>query len=322
MGQLKRRDVLTAALGVPLLALGARAGSYPARPIKVIIPYTPGNVGEAIMRLLATSMEKTLGQRLVIESKGGANLGTIEVARSPADGYTVLVAATNNYLVNQYLAPTAFDPLTALEMVAKVADVPLVFFSNPSVPARTFPEFVSYARANPGKLGYATMGAGTIHNLLIEKLKRELGMDILHVPFRGSPQAMLSLIANDVQLILIGWSAAAGALQDGKVTALAVSTGQRLPMKPELPTMIEEGIRDFNAANWWGLSVPAGTPKEVVETLRRAVSISLTDAAVRERFNTMGWLSPRVSPSGLVADVNQEAISWRALLKASGLLNK
>ena len=168
----------------------ARPRSYPERPIRVIIPYTAGGVAETLMRLLAVSMEPRLGQKLVIEAKPGAagNIGTQEVARAEPDGYTLLVAATNNFVINQFLIKMAFDPLTALAPIAKIADVPLVLFSNPAVPARTLAEFIAYARANPGKLNYGTPSSGTVNHLFIERLKQATGIDITHVPFRGSPQ--------------------------------------------------------------------------------------------------------------------------------------
>src|SRR5262249_11538057 len=169
-----RRQLLIAGAFAPLSAASGWAASYPERPIRVIIPYAAGGVAETVTRLLAVRMEPMLGQKLVIEAKPGAagNIGTLEVARAEPNGYTILVAAANNFVINQLLIKLPVDPLTALTPVAKLADVPLVLFTNPTVPARTLPEFIAYARANPGKLNYGTPSNGTVNHLFIERLKQ------------------------------------------------------------------------------------------------------------------------------------------------------
>jgi tripartite-type tricarboxylate transporter receptor subunit TctC len=201
-----RRQVLATAAAAPFLASRARAASYPDHPIRVVIPYTAGGVAENIMRLLAGPMEQRLGQKLVFEAKPGAagNIGTQEVARATPDGYTLLVAATNNYVINQFVLKMTFDPMATLAPVAKVAEVPLVLFTNPEVPARTLSEFIAYARANPGKVNYGIPSLGTVNHLLMERLKLATGVEITRVPYRGSPAATLALLKNDIQLFPIG----------------------------------------------------------------------------------------------------------------------
>ncbi|HVG52439.1 MAG TPA: tripartite tricarboxylate transporter substrate binding protein, partial [Xanthobacteraceae bacterium] len=241
MSTINRRRLLAAAALTPLTsALAPRLAhaAYPERPIRVVSPYTAGGLAEAIMRLFAPTIEQRLGQKLVIEAKPGAagNIGTQEVSRAEPDGYTILIAATNNFVINQFLLKMSFDPLTTLTPIARAADVPLVLFSNPEVPARTLGEFIVHAKANPGKLSYGVPSLGTVNHLLMERLKQATGADITAIPFRGSPEAALALLKNDIQLFPIGLSVGVGHLREGKLTALAVASERRLPTLPDVPT--------------------------------------------------------------------------------------
>jgi len=309
MFRLSRRQIL---IGSALAPLAAHAARYPDRPIRVIVPYTAGGLAETILRMLAVSMEARLGQKLVIEAKPGAagNIGTQEVARADPDGYEILVAATNNFVINQFLLKMSFDPLTALTPIAKVADVPLVLFSNPSVPARTLPEFIDYARAHPGELNYGTPSIGTVNHLLIERLKQTTGIELTHVPYKGSPEALLALLKNDIQLFPIGLSVGLGHLREGKLTALAVAANQRLRMVPGVPTMTEAGFPGFTASNWWGMAGPAGTPDDIADTLHKAVAEALATQPVQARFLEMGMLAPEITRQQFAASLKAEAALW------------
>ena len=313
MKRVTRRTALIGAMSTALASRRASAAGYPERPVKVIVPYQAGGVGEVIMRLLAEKMEQVLGQRLVIELKPGAagNIGTLEVARSAPDGYTVLVAAANNFVINQYLLKMPLDPLTALVPIANVADVPLVLFSNPAVPAPELKEFVALARANPGKFSYGSPSIGTVNHLLMERLKQVAGIDMVHVPFRGSPKAVLALLANEIQVLPLGLGGALSHLQQGKLTALATATEKRLPSLPNTPTMIESGFPGFVAANWWGMAVPAGTPDEAVQALYRAASAALQEPKVISRFAVMGLVRPVGTTQEFAAGLKKQANLWR-----------
>jgi tripartite-type tricarboxylate transporter receptor subunit TctC len=309
MFRLNRRQVL---IGSVLAPLAAHAARYPDRPIRVIVPYTAGGLAETILRLLAVSMEARLGQKLVIEAKPGAagNIGTQEVVRADPDGYEILVAATNNFVINQFLLKMSFDPLTALTPIAKIADVPLVLFSNPTVPARTLPEFIAYARAHPGELNYGTPSVGTVNHLLIERLKQTTGIELTHVPYKGSPEPLLALLKNDIQLFPIGLSVGLGHLREGKLTALAVAAGQRLRLIPGVPTMNEAGLPGFTASNWWGMAGPAGTPDDIADILYKAVTEALATQPVTARFLEMGMLAPEISRQQFAASLKAEAALW------------
>ena len=309
MVRMNRRHLLA---GLVLTPLAAHAARYPERPIRVIIPYTAGGLAETIMRLLAVSIEPRLGQKLVIEAKPGAagNIGTQEVARAEPDGYTILVAPTNNFVINQFLLKITYDPLTALTPIAKLADVPLVLFSNPAVPARTLPEFIAYARANPGKLNYGTPAVGTVNQLMIERLKQATGIEITHIPYRGSPEATLALLKNDIQLFPIGLSVGIGHLREGKLTALAVAAPQRLEMLPDVPTITEAGFPGYDTSNWWGMAAPAGTAPDILDALQQAVVAALQTAAVEARYREMGMLVPKLSRQQFAASLAAEAQLW------------
>jgi tripartite-type tricarboxylate transporter receptor subunit TctC len=315
---LNRRQFVAAAAIAPLAAPSiVRAASYPDRPIRVVIPYTAGGVAETVMRLVAVSMEQRLGQKLVIEAKPGAagNIGTQEVARAEPDGYTLLVAATNNYVINQFTMQMTFDPMTALAPIARVSDVPLVIFSNPEVPARTMQEMIAYARANPGKLAYGIPSLGTVNHLMMERLKLTTGADITAIPFKGSPEATLALLKNDIQLFPIGLAAAGSHLKNGKVVALAAATDKRLPMAPDIPTMAEAGFPGFTAANWWGLSAPAGTPAEILDMIAAAVAEAQKTQVVKDRFFALGMVVADLNRAQFVSELKQEADFWSDTVK-------
>jgi tripartite-type tricarboxylate transporter receptor subunit TctC len=305
------------AAAVPFVMTRARAANYPDRPIRVIIPYTAGGVAENIMRLLAVSMEQRLGQKLVLEAKPGAagNIGTQEVARAAPDGYTILVAATNNFAINQFVIRMPIDPVTALAPIAKAAEVPLVLFSNPEVPARTLREFLDYARAHPGKANYGIPSLGTVNHLMMERLKQTSGVEITRVPFRGSPEATLALLKNDIQLFPIGLAAVGSHYKEGRLTALAVATERRVPMLPAVPTMAESGFPGFVASNWWGIAAPAGTPEAVLDALAGAVAEAQRTDTVKERFAVLGMLSPEQTRPQFAASVQAEAALWREIVQ-------
>ena len=317
MSRMTRRQVLATAAVAPLLAARARAAGYPDRPIRVVIPYAAGGVPEAVMRLLAVGMEQRLGQKLILEAKPGAggNIGTQEVARAAPDGYTILVAATNNFVINQFVLKMTFDPLATLAPIAKLSEVPLVLFSNPAVPARTLQEFIAYAKANPGKANYGVPSLGTVNHLLMERLKQTTGADITCVPYRGSAPATLALLQNDIQIFPIGLAAVGGNLREGKLTALAVATEQRIPMLPDVPTMAKSGFPGLVASNWFGMAATAGTPDDILDTLARAVSEAQETALVKERFAALGMLMPQLPRRQFAASLKSEADVWQETVR-------
>jgi len=316
--------VRLAAAGLLLLlsAPWGYAQDYPDKPIRVLLTYTAGGVSDGIMRLLAPKMEEMLGQKLIIEAKPGAagNIGTIEVAKSPPDGYTLVVTATNNFVINQYTMKMPIDPLTALAPVAKLADVPLVLFSNPTIPAKDFAAFIDYVKANPAKVNFGSPAAGTVNHMLLERVKQTKGLDMQHVPFRGSPQGVMALLQNDIQLFTVGYAAGIGHLKDGKLTALAVASDERLPELPDTPTLAESGLPGFTGANWWGMAAPAGTPEPVIRKIREAVQAALKEPNVVARYKALGLGIPKQSPEQWAAGLRAEAELWSDTVKKGGIV--
>ena len=283
----------------------------------MIVPFPAGGVGDTVMRVLAPTIEKKLGQKLVIESKPGAsgNIGVQEVARAAPDGYTLLVATTSNFVINQFLMKMSFDPLTALPPIAKVADIPLIFCSNPSVPAHDLPGFVQYARAHRGDVNYGSPGNGSNNHLLVEKLKQLTGIEMTHVPYRGAPQAAMAALTNEIQLFPMGFAVVGGHLQAGKLTALAVTASERLPMLPETPTVVEAGLPDLASSNWWAIAAPKGTPEPILRLLNGAIVEAVGDPAVAEQFATLGMRVPTQTREQFVASLRPEAEAWAEVIR-------
>ncbi len=311
----------TAGLLLSISALSCAAQEFPNKPIRVVLTYTAGGVSEGIVRLLAPKMEEKFGQKLIVEAKPGAagNIGVVEVAKSPPDGYTLVVTATNNFVINQFTMKMPVDPLTALVPVAKLADVPLVLFSTPAVPAKNFAEFMVYVKANPGKVNFGSPAPGTVNHLLLERVKQVRGLDMQHIPYRGSPQAAMALLQNDIQLFTVGLAAGIGHLKEGKFTALAVATDQRLSELPDVPTLIESGLPGFTGANWWGMAAPAGTPDEVIKKIREAVQLALREPNVVERFKALGLVIPKESPEQFAESLQGEAATWSDTVKKGNI---
>jgi len=270
-----------------------------------------------IMHLFAVSMEPRLGQKLILEAKPGAagNVGTEEVAHAAPDGSIVLLAATNNFVINQFVMKMTFDPLASLAPIAKAAEVPLVLFSNPAVPARTLAEFIAYAQANPGKANYGVPSLGTVNHLMMERLKQTTGTEITCVPYRGSPPALLALLKNEIQLFPIGLAAVGTSFSEGKLAALAVATAERIPMLPDVPTIAESGFPGFVASNWFGMAAPAGTPEDILDTLAQAVFEAQSSAVVKERFATLGMLVPKLSRQQFAISLKSEADFWHEIVQ-------
>lgn len=307
-----RRAVVAGLAASALVPRPARA-AFPERPVTVIVPYAAGGAGDVLTRLLADAMEKRLGQPLVIDARGGGGgmIGANAVASATPDGHTVMMGATNNFVINQFMFPKSrFDPLAAFVPITRVAVVPSVMYANPSVPAATLGDFVAYAKQHPGKLSYASPSLGTTPHLAVERLKQMTGIDLVHVPYRGAPPAMQALVTNDVQLYLAGWGVGRAFVEAGKVKALAVAAAKRLPNVPDLPTATEGGVPGYVAENWWGLAAPKGTPQGAIDTLYAAVMAALADPSVARKLEELGYLPGGETPAQFAANAKAEAVMW------------
>jgi len=308
-----------------LLFVGAAtAQDYPAKAIRLVIPFGPGSLADAVPRLIQPSLEEKLGQRILIEHRPGAggNVGAQAVVAAPADGYTLMMAATNNLVINQYVfRDMKFDPLTDLEPIALLAEVPLILQAHPSLPVRTLREFIEYASSHPGKLNYASPSTGTIPHLAMEIFTRTAGVRLVHVPFKGGAPAMNALIANDVQAMLIGFATTAGQIRGGQVRPIAVASRSRLAALSQVPTFAEAGFPDLQAAvpsNWWGMVAPKGTPAPIVQRIALAIASALSDPETRKKYEALGLTPVGSSPEAFAAGLPEQARKWESVLRAMG----
>jgi tripartite-type tricarboxylate transporter receptor subunit TctC len=298
------------------------AQDYPSKIIHIIVPYAPGSVGDTTARLVAAAIEPRLGQRVLVETRPGAggNIGAAAVASAAPDGHTLLLGATNNFAINQFLySSMTFDPMTAFAPIMLVADVPSVIFVSGAVPASTFRDFVEYARANPGKLNFASPSAGTTPHLAGELLNQLAGIRMVHVPYRGAGPAMLALVAGEVQMYMVGLVSGQPHLASGKIKALAVAAPQRLPGLPDVPTTAEAGFPQFKASNWWGLAAPKGTPRPIIERLNREIAAALTEPGLKARFEEAGLVPVASSPEAFAAQIREDAALWQKTIQSAGL---
>ena len=313
---------LLALVSAALIAGPAAAQDYPTKPIRIVNPFQAGGAGEIAFRPLMSILEQRLGQKIVLENRTGAggNVGAQAVASAAPDGYTLLLAASNNLVINQFVfANMTFDPVKAFAPITIVADIPSVFYVNPQVPAKTLQEFVSHAKANPGKINYASPGNGSTPHLNVELLAQLSGTRLVHVPYRGQPDAMNAVLSGDVQLLLGGLAAGRGNLQAGKLRALAVGSRERLKSLPDVPTAIESGFPDFEATNFFALVAPAGTAPAIIDRWVGEIRYALQQPEVQKRFIDSGFFPGGLSAADFRVRLNRETKLWEGLVKAAGV---
>jgi tripartite-type tricarboxylate transporter receptor subunit TctC len=306
------------------LATAAAAQDYPTKPVRLVIPFGPGSLADAVPRLIQPALEARLGQRIVIEHRPGAggNVGAQAVVSAAPDGYTLMMAATNNLVINQFVfRDMQFDPLTDLQPVSLIVEVPLILQVNPGVPAKTLKEFIAHVKAHPGKLNFASPSTGTLPHLAMEIFTRAAGLQMVHVPFKGGAPATAALLANDVQAMLIGYATTAGQVKAGQIRPLAIASEQRLAALPEVPTFGEAGFPQLQAAvpgNWWGMVAPKGTPAPIVQRWAAEIRTALAAPETRKKYEELGLTPVGSSPEAFAAGLPEQAKKWEAVLRAIG----
>ena len=310
---------------IPLFAMLAVAcaahAQYPARAIKIVVPYAAGGLPDTMTRAVTPKLGESLGQPVVVENMGGAGSisGVTEVARSQPDGYTLLVADVGQIAINPHLfSKLPYAPLKDLAPVSLIGTSPLYLVAHPSVPVNTLKELVAYAKANPGKLNYGSSGIGSIHHLATEALKAGFGIDLVHVPYKGTGQSVPALLGGQVALLYSALPSIAGHLKDGKVKILAISSAKRAAQTPEVPTVAEAGIAGYDYVAEIGLLAPAGTPREIIQRLAGEVAKVVKQPDVVQRFTQLGIDPVGSTPQEYAALNKADYEKYARLVKASG----
>jgi tripartite-type tricarboxylate transporter receptor subunit TctC len=314
------RRLITAALLSAPFTVFAQLDAFPAKPIRIVVPFPPGGATDVAARLIATRMSEKWGQAVVIDNRAGAggNVGSDIVAKSAPDGYTLVMGVTGSHAINTSLySKMPYDPVADFIAISQVAVVPNVIVVHPSVPASTLAELVALARREPGKLNYASLGNGTAAHLGMEMLKSAAGIDITHVPYKGSAPAVSDLLAGQVQMMVDGLPSALPHIKAGKLRAIAITSLRRSPALPDLPT-VAENYAGFYADAWSGLFAPKGTPPAVVDKLSVEVQRILRLPDVREKLAGLGAEPVGSTPAEFSAHVKREIDKWARVVKTSG----
>jgi tripartite-type tricarboxylate transporter receptor subunit TctC len=308
------------AAALPLVSHLARAqGAYPARPVRIVVGFAAGGSADIAARLLGQWLSERLGQQVIIENRPGAgtNIATETVVRAAPDGYTLLLAGTANAINATLYDKLSFNFLRDIAPVAGVNREPYVMLVQSSFPARTVPEFIAYAKANPGKINMASAGTGSATHLAGELFKMLAGVDMVHVPYRGGAPALTDLIAGQVQVYFGVTPSSIEHIRAGRLRALAAATAKRIDLLPDLPT-IGEFVPGYEASGWYGVGAPAGTPAEIVGTLNKEINGALADPAIQARFAELGSIALPFTPADFGRFVAAETEKWAKVVKESG----
>jgi tripartite-type tricarboxylate transporter receptor subunit TctC len=303
-------------------ALPAFGQGWPAKPVRIVVPYPPGGPVDISARLLAPKLQQALGQPFLVDNKPGAggNIGADFVAKSAPDGYTLGMGAIATHAINPAMFPNLpYDPIRDFRHLALVVQVPNVLVVNPELPARSVKELIALAKAQPGKLDFASGSTGSTGHLAGELFKQMTGTFMVHIPYKGAPPAVADLLAGRVHLMFDNLASALPNVRAGKLRALAVTTLRRSSALPDLPTLDESGLKGFDMTTWWGLMGPAKLPPEVVQRLSAEILKAMDSADVKERLRAMGMEgSPVRTPEQFTAFVEAEAKLYARLVKVSG----
>jgi tripartite-type tricarboxylate transporter receptor subunit TctC len=320
--KLPRRRFLrlaTATAALPVFSTIVRAQSYPARPLRMIIGYPPGGSADMTARLMGQWLSERLGQPIVIESRpgGGTNIATEAVVHAPADGYTLLLVAPANAINASLYDRLNYNFMRDMAPVAGLIRFPNVVVVNPSVPAKTIPELIAYAKANPGKLNMASSGNGSTIHVSGELFKMLTGINMVHVPYRGGAPALTDLISGQVHVMFDNLPTSIEYIRAGKLRGLAVTSTERSHLLPDVPT-VSDYVPGYEASAWYGLGVPTGTPTDVIDRLNKATNAVLADPKTQARFADLGATLLAGSPADFGKLVADETEKWAKVVKFSG----
>jgi tripartite-type tricarboxylate transporter receptor subunit TctC len=318
-----RRQFLHLAAGaaaVPAVSGIARAQAYPARPVRVIVGQAAGSTSDIFARLIGQWLSERLGQQFVIETRPGAgtNIGTEAVVRASPDGYTLLLVSTAPAINATLYNKLTFNFIRDIAPVASIVYVRMVMEVNPSVPAKTVPEFIAYAKANPGKINFASAGNGSLQHVSGELFKMMTGVDIVHVPYRGSTPALTDLLAGQVQVMFDATPASLPYIKAGKLRALAVTTAARSELLPDVPT-VGDFVPGYEVIGWSGVGVPKNTPAEIVDKLNKEINAALVDPKMKARLADLDGTALPGSPADFGKLIAAETEKWGKVIRAANI---
>ncbi|MGR4870598.1 Bug family tripartite tricarboxylate transporter substrate binding protein [Variovorax sp. LARHSF232] len=330
ISQFHRRTLLATSAAALLLAAGPAAaqGAWPSKPVRIVVPFAPGGTTDILARAVAPELSKAFGQQFIVDNRAGAggNVGAEIVARSPGDGYTLLMGTVGTHGINRALYPKLpYDPIKDFVPITLVAAVPNVMEMNADkareLKINNVQDFIAYAKSHPGKLSMASSGSGTSIHLAGELFKTMSGSFMTHIPYRGSGPALLDLVAGNTDVMFDNLPSSMQQIKAGKLKPLAVTSAQRSPALPDVPTVEEAGgpsLKGYEASSWFGLLAPAGTPPDVVSRIQQEVAKSLGTPAIKEKLVAQGAMPSGNSPADFARLIDSEHKKWAQVVKASG----
>ena len=319
-----RRKFLHLAAGaaaLPVLPQIARAQAYPLRPVRIVVGIGPGGAPDIVARLIAQWLSERLSQPLIVENRPGAgtNIATDAVVRATADGYTLLLATSANTMNATLFEKLSFNFIQDIAPVASITRTPYVMVVNPSFPARTVPEFIAYAKANPGRISFGSPGIGTPGHAAGELLKMTTGIDINHIPYRGgAAPALTDLMSGQVQVAIVTTGASIELIRSGKLRPLAMTTSTRLEVLPDIPT-VAEFLPGYEASGWLGVGAPKNTPAAIVDILNQEINAGLADSRLKSRLAELGNVALPLSPAGFGKLITEETEKWARVVKFAAM---
>jgi len=315
---LRRFSLLVAAMAVA----GSALAQYPAKPVRVVVPYPPGGTTDILARLIAAKLTLSLGQSFIVENRPGASgaIGSQAVAKAPADGYTLLMGTASTHGVNSALSKSLpYDAIKDFSPITVVGGTPNVILVHPELPAKNLAELLALARDKPGKLNFGSTSLGGTPHMSAELLKMMTGVDIVHVPYKGAGPMLADLLGAQIQIGFDNLPSSMGHIRSGKVRALAVTTPKRWPGAPEIPTVSESGVAGYEVSGWFGLLAPSGTPRPVIDAVYRAVGATLKQPEVQKQMLELGAEPGGNPPEDFARQIAAEVEKWKKVVAATGV---
>jgi tripartite-type tricarboxylate transporter receptor subunit TctC len=300
----------------------AQTSDYPSKPIHIVVTFPPGGSADAVVRMIVPRLTENLGQQVVVDNRPGAggNIGLGIVAKAAPDGYTLGVGAAGALAANSSLyAQMPFDPLKDLKPVSMLAAIPFVFVGNPAFPARSINELIAYAKAQPGKLSIGHGGNGTAMHLTAALFSQMANIKVVEVPYKGTGPAVLDALGNQIPVAIGDLPAALQQVKAGKLIAYAVTSPQRLPMLPDVPTVSEAGLTDYDSTGWFGVVAPAGTSQTIIAKLNAAITAALNDEQVKTNMRNLGVEPAPSTPEGFDSYIRAETLKWASVIKLANI---